>query len=69
MVQLRIFGCKEKHEASELSHALSAAFSGWKPFKENEVIVTDPDEYDSVYLCIGEQNDHDVTFEVEILEN
>lgn len=69
MIQLRFLGCKEEHEASELSYALSEALSGWKPFKENEVLVTDPDEDGSVYLCIGEQNDHDVTLEVEIIEN
>lgn len=65
MIEMRIFGCKTKEEAYELHGQLVKALG-----LDDKICRFKPvDEYDSFAICVGEENENDVSLEVEILEH
>lgn len=64
MLTLRIFGCTSKEEACLVRGAMLEALNA-----KDAVGVTVIDAHDSFSICIGERNDDDAKFEVELIKD
>lgn len=65
MIEMRILGCKTRKEVHELRKAMFKALYGCG----QNCLLRQVDEDYAFEFCIGDPNDNDISFEVELSEN